>query len=168
MKWAAFIGVVFTTLPLCAEPTENFNLHINDLIKIHRQIYTTPYNSDIDKYGVDDKWVVDLYGDCEDKALWARQELLRLGADPKSMQLATVIILRDFERDVGILWEDGSVSWRGAWRTPHAVLVVKYENKLLVLDSAEAVLFEYNPYKYREIRYVTNENNDSGRGVGER
>lgn len=157
MKWMLAIGIFLIALPLRAEPTENFNLHIHDLIRIHKQMYTAPYNSDMDKYGVDDKWVVDLYGDCEDKALWAMQELLKLGANPKSMQLATAIILRDFERDVGILWSDGSVSWRGAWRTPHAVLVVEYEDKLLVLDSAEAVLFEYNPHKYREIKWIDNE-----------
>ena len=39
------------------------------------------YTSDIDKHGVPDYWDIDLEGDCEDHALWIRQELKKLSID---------------------------------------------------------------------------------------
>lgn len=39
------------------------------------------YIEDQDQYGVEEYWTIDLRGDCEDFALWCRQELKKIGIE---------------------------------------------------------------------------------------
>lgn len=39
------------------------------------------YIDDIDQYGVEEYWEISLHGDCEDYALWCRQELKKHGIE---------------------------------------------------------------------------------------
>lgn len=95
------------------------------------------FNSDARMFGVDDRWsaAAETFrrgeGDCEDFAIAKLQMLRRAGFEERDLYL---VILRDTRRDLD-----------------HAVLVVRADNRLLVLDNGtnrimdSDVMPEYRP-----------------------
>lgn len=77
-----------------------------ELAAVHRHMLSAAYQSDSQRHGRPDYWVVDAAGDCEDKALWCHRRLAALGWPKSAMRLWTCLA-----RQGG--------RWRG-----HAVLVV--------------------------------------------
>ncbi len=98
---------------------------------------TVRFNSDLRMYGVDDRWsaAIETFrrgeGDCEDFAIAKLQMLRRAGFEERDLYL---VVLRDTRRELD-----------------HAVLVVRAENRLLVLDNGtnrimdSDVMPEYRP-----------------------
>ena len=77
-----------------------------ELAAVHRDMLAAGYQSDEERYGRADYWVIDATGDCEDKALWCHRRLADLGW-PKSAMRLWLCLARQADR------------WRG-----HAVLIV--------------------------------------------
>ena len=76
-----------------------------ELAAVHRQMLEAGYQSDRQRHGPPDYWVVAATGDCEDKALWCHRRLAAIGW-PKSAMRLRLCLARQAGR------------WRG-----HAVLV---------------------------------------------
>lgn len=77
-----------------------------ELAAVHRRMLQAAYQSDEQRHGRPDYWVVDAAGDCEDKALWCHRRLAALGWPKSAMRLWACLARQD-----------------GRWRG-HAVLVV--------------------------------------------
>lgn len=77
-----------------------------EITAVHRHMLEAGYQSDEQRHGSPDYWVVDASGDCEDKALWCHRRLAALGW-PKSAMRVWLCVARQSGR------------WRG-----HAVLIL--------------------------------------------
>jgi predicted transglutaminase-like cysteine proteinase len=89
--------------------------------------------TDKDQFGRSDVWTLPYtgQGDCEDFALWKKQELIRQGISPDRLLLATVLDLD---------------------RATHAVLVVRTDAEDLVLDNVTDQIVTWRDTGYVFLR----------------
>lgn len=100
---------------------------ISDLIDVHAQMRAGRYVSDMERFGVSDKWVIaDGAGDCEDWALWAMHELMARGWPREKL---FIIKLRTQPVNHAVLCV------RGKLRTADAVCLDKRESGLVPMTA---------------------------------
>lgn len=110
----------------------NFSGHalsLEEVDSINRQINKIKPVSDMNLYGVEEKWKLPSTrgADCEDYALAKKKALIDAGADPRKLMIATVLDRK---------------------RNPHAVLVWRTSSGDLVLDNLTNEIRKWNDTGY--------------------
>lgn len=115
-----------------AAPTPEAELALIEAVnrQVNMSVRAVP---DRRQYGAVDYWSLptELGGDCEDFALLKKKELIRLGLDPKTLLLATVLDRK---------------------RTPHAVLIYRSPQGDFLLDNLTDEVIDWRKSRYIFLR----------------
>jgi predicted transglutaminase-like cysteine proteinase len=110
--------------------------------RVNRLVNRVPYRMDSVNFGAADYWATpdEFYsrgGDCEDYAIAKYFALKELGVPPNDMRL---LVLTNLD-----------------WNQPHAVLLVKNSNEVLILDNLSDQVVDWRARPYYRAQYSINE-----------
>ena len=115
---------------------------MDQVVAVNSYFNRWPYRLDIDVYGVSDYWAtpgefLKLSGDCEDYSISKYYALRKLGFSVDDMR---IVILKDNIRNIA-----------------HAVLAVKLEDELYILDNMSDLVLSHLKYEHYVPQYSVNE-----------